>query len=155
MRAAALVCLGAGAGLWGADLSGVRGTDITTRSGGVVVNVAGRRGRSVPVLYRFAGRLVTSAAFAGDGFVVGGTERSRRNVSSQLVSCLSGGGGLPRLQTSRLRATWLAEVAEAIGLGAFMAAAGVDCSQRLGDIAAGLAALGEEASMALLGGAPC
>src|SRR6516165_9828812 len=39
MRAAALVCLGAGAGLTGAGLRAVRGTDVTTRSGGVVVQV--------------------------------------------------------------------------------------------------------------------
>src|ERR1700683_2486220 len=35
MRAAGLVCLGAGAGLTGADLRGVRGTDVACRSGGV------------------------------------------------------------------------------------------------------------------------
>jgi hypothetical protein len=34
MRAAGLVCLGAGAGLAGADLRGVRGTDVSCRSGG-------------------------------------------------------------------------------------------------------------------------
>jgi len=36
MRAAGLICLGAGAGLTGADLRQVRGSDITCRSGGVV-----------------------------------------------------------------------------------------------------------------------
>ena len=37
MRAGGLVCLGAGAGLIRADLRAVRGTDITCRSGGVIV----------------------------------------------------------------------------------------------------------------------
>ena len=41
MRAAGLVCLGAGAGLTGADLRGVRGTDVICRSGGVIVEVRG------------------------------------------------------------------------------------------------------------------
>ena len=33
-----------------------------------------------------------------------------------------------------------------------MAAAGITCSQRLGDLVAGLPAMGEEAMVALLGG---
>ena len=41
MRAAGLVCLGAGAGLAGADLRAVRGTDVICRSGGVIVQVRG------------------------------------------------------------------------------------------------------------------
>ena len=42
-----------------------------------------------------------------------------------------------------------------IGLGAFMGAAGVDVSQRLGDIAAGLAEVPEAQVVALLGGQAC
>jgi hypothetical protein len=53
MRAAGLVCLGAGAGLIRADLRTVCGTDITRRSGGVVVAVNGTRPRAVPVLARY------------------------------------------------------------------------------------------------------
>ena len=53
MRAAGLVCLGAGAGLAGADLRAVRGTDVICRSGGVIVQVRGRRPRTVPVLARY------------------------------------------------------------------------------------------------------
>jgi hypothetical protein len=41
-RSVALICLGAGAGLVGADLSHVRGPDVVARSGGVVVDVGGR-----------------------------------------------------------------------------------------------------------------
>jgi len=51
MRAAALVCLGAGAGLIRSDLRAVRGTDICRRSGGVIMTVRGGRApRAVPVL---------------------------------------------------------------------------------------------------------
>ena len=39
MRAAGLVCLGAGAGLIRGDLRGERGVDVACRSGGVVVQV--------------------------------------------------------------------------------------------------------------------
>ena len=41
MRAAGLVCLGAGAGLIRGDLRDVRGTDVACRSGGLVVAVRG------------------------------------------------------------------------------------------------------------------
>ena len=49
-RSSALICLGAGAGLVGAELRSVRGSDISARSGGLVVTVGGRRPRAVPVL---------------------------------------------------------------------------------------------------------
>jgi integrase len=41
MRAAGLVCLGAGAGLVRGDLRDARGTDVACRSGGVIVTVRG------------------------------------------------------------------------------------------------------------------
>ena len=55
MRAAGLVCLGAGAGLIRGDLRDVRGSDVACRSGGVVVTVRGARPRTVPVLARYHG----------------------------------------------------------------------------------------------------
>ena len=78
MRAAGLVCLGAGAGLTGADLRTVRGTDVICRSGGVVAEVRGARPRAVPVLARYHQRLLAAAAFAGSGLVTGGPTRRAR-----------------------------------------------------------------------------
>jgi integrase len=153
MRAAGLVCLGAGAGLIRADLRAVRGTDITCRSGGVIVTVRGARPRAVPVLARYHQPLLASAAFAGGQLVTGGTDPARKNVTNPLTRTLAGGAGLPRLDTSRLRATWLADVAELIGLPAFLHAAGISCCQRLGDITAALDPGGEEQAVVLLGGA--
>jgi hypothetical protein len=151
MRAAGLVCLGAGAGLIRADLREVRGTDVACRSGGLIVSVRGARPRAVPVLSRYHARLLAAAAFAGTGLVCGGADPGRRNITNPLIRALDGGGGLPRLDTSRLRATWLAEVAELLGLATFMAAAGISCSQRLGDLLAGLEPAGEAAAVQLLG----
>jgi integrase len=152
MRAAGLVCLGAGAGLIRGDLRGARGTDVARRSGGVVVDVRGPRSRVVPVLDRYHARLLAAARFAGAGLICGGTERGRRNVTNPLVAALDGGGGLPRLDTSRLRATWLAGCAEQLGLATFMRAAGISCSQRLGDLVSGLEPAGEAEAVRLLGG---
>jgi integrase len=152
MRAAGLVCLGAGAGLIRGDLRDVRGSDVACRSGGVIVQVRGPRARAVPVLSRYQGRLLGAAAFAGTALVCGGEDPGRRNITHPLVAALDGGGGLPRLDTSRLRATWLAGCAEQLGLATFMAAAGISCSQRLGDLVAGLDPAGEAEAVRLLGG---
>jgi integrase len=153
MRAAGLVCLGAGAGLIRADLRDVRGGDVARRSGGVVVTVRGARARMVPVLARYQGRLLAAARFAGDGLVCGGAEHGRRNLTGRLAASLDGGGGLPRLDTSRLRATWLADCGDLLGLATFMRAAGISCSQRLGDLVAGLEPAGEAEAVRLLGAA--
>jgi integrase len=152
-RAGGLVCLGAGAGLIRGDLREARGSDVACRSGGVIVQVRGSRPRTVPVLARYHARLLAAARSAGTGLICGGTDPGRRNITSPLISGLDGGTGLPRLDTSRLRATWLAEVAELLGLATFMHAAGVSCSQRLGDLIAGLAPAGEAQAVRLLGAA--
>ena len=152
MRAAGLVCLGAGAGLIRGDLRDARGTDVARRSGGVVVAVRGARARTVPALDRYHARLLAAAAFAGTGLICGGTDPGRRNITNPLITALDGGTGLPRLDTSRLRATWLADCAEQLGLATFMHAAGISCSQRLGDLIAGLEPAGEAEAVRLLGG---
>jgi integrase len=152
MRATALICLGAGAGLIGAELRHLRGRDVGRRSGGLVVEASGRRARAVPVLARYHSPLEAAASFAGEGYLLGGREPGRRNLSAALGAALSSDASLPRLEAGRLRATWLCECAESIGLRAFMDAAGLRCSQRLGDLAAALPEAAEETAVALLGG---
>lgn len=151
-RATGLICLGAGAGLIGADLRTVRGTDVVCRSGGVLVFVGGRRPRVVPVLARYHQALLASSSFAENGYLIGRSDPNRQNVTTPLISSLAGGRDLPRLSTARLRSTWLASCAKALGLKAFMEAAGITCSQRLGDLVAGLPHIGEEDAVTLLGG---
>ena len=152
MRAAGLVCLGAGAGLIRSDLRDVRGTDVACRSGGVVVAVRGARPRAVPALTRYHAPLLAAARAAGPGLICGGADPGRRNLTNPLITALDGGSGLPRLDTSRLRATWLADCAEQLGLATFMHAAGISCSQRLGDLVAGLEPAGEAEAVRLLAG---
>jgi hypothetical protein len=154
MRAAGLVCLGAGAGLIRGDLREMRGTDVARRSGGMLVHVrAGPRPRVVPVLARYHARLLAAARFAGDGLVLCGTDPGRRNLTNPLVAALDGGAGLPRLDTGRLRATWLRDCADLLGLVTFMHAAGITCSQRLGDLISRLEPAGEAEAVRLLGAA--
>jgi hypothetical protein len=152
-RLAALVCLGAGAGLCGADLRWVRGRHVGARGDALVVTVEGGPApRAVPVLGHYHARLQAAAAFAGDGFICGGVSSSRRNVTATLVGSITGGADLPRICLRRLRATWLATCASALGLPAFFAAAGIVCSQHLGDVIADLPIAGEAEVLAVLGG---
>ncbi|MDA8184369.1 MAG: hypothetical protein M0035_08110 [Actinomycetota bacterium] len=153
LRASALICLCAGAGLVGADLKAVLGSDVVVRSVGVVVCVRqGRCPRVVPVLSRYHPRLLAAARVMGTKLLIGGTSSSRRNVTTPITSSLAGGSDLPRLEIARLRATWLCEVAGGIGLRAFMEAAGITCSQRLGDLVAHIDEMTETRCVALLGG---
>jgi hypothetical protein len=152
-RAAGLVCLGAGAGLIRADLRNVRGTDVVQRCGGVLVHVRGGRApRVVPVLTRYQPRLIEAAAFAGEAFLTGGDKPERGNITNPLTRSLAGGSGLPPLDSSRLRASWLADCAQLSGLATFLRAAGITCCQQLGDITAGLDPGSEADAIALLGG---
>jgi integrase len=153
MRAGALVCLGAGAGVIAGELRHVRGSDVARRAGGVLVIVSGPRARSVPVLERYHERLLAAAAFAGEGYITGGRDPGRRNLTDTLTAALSADPALPALESGRLRSTWLRECAGRIGLGVFMQGAGIRCSQRLGDLAAQLPAATEAELVALLGAA--
>jgi hypothetical protein len=117
----------------------------------VVVTVRGARPRTVPVLARYHARLLAAAAFTGTALICGGAHPGRRNITNPLITALDGGTGLPRLDTSRLRATWLADCARLLGLATFMQAAGISCSQRLGDLVAGLEPSGEAGAVRLLG----
>jgi integrase len=153
MRASALVCVGAGAGLVGSELRHLRGVDVLERSGGLLVLVGGPRARVVPVREPFHEPLAAAAAFAADGYLLGGRAPDRRNLTDALSVALCTDAGLPKLEPGRLRSTWLVACARAIGLHTFMHAAGISCSQRLGDLAARLPEPSETQLVRLLGGA--
>ena len=151
MRLQAMVCLGAGAGLTGADLRDLKGDDVMFINGGLVAAVRGRSPRTVPVLRPYHERLRDSAAFAGGGFVVGGVSGDRHNVTNRFVASLSGGHDLERLDLSRLRATWLATVAERLGLPGLFKVAGFSFSQQLCDLVANMAVPDDDDLVDLLG----
>ncbi|HYA68953.1 MAG TPA: hypothetical protein VED63_09495 [Acidimicrobiales bacterium] len=123
-RSSCLVALGAGAGLIGGELRHIRGTDVHSRSGGVVVEVGGARARVVPVLERYHRFVLDAAEAAGAGYIFSGDEPCRRNVTNVVTAKMWGHTDLERLDTGRLRATWLAECAGRTGLAAFMAPPG-------------------------------
>jgi len=106
----------------------------------------------VPVAAPYQATLLASAAFVGKGFVCGGTSPTRKNVTADLVNRISGGADLGRLDVGRLRSTWLAAHLGALGLAELFQAAGVVCSQRLGDLAAQLPRADEATLVSVLGG---
>ena len=76
----------------------------------------------------------------------------RHNVTNRLVASLSGGHDLERLDLSRLRATWLATVAETrLGLPGLFKAAGFSFSQQLCDLVADLNVPDDDDLVDLLG----
>src|ERR1700694_5136223 len=91
MRATALICLGAGAGIIAGELRGVRGSDVVQRAGGVLVVISGRRARSVPVLARYQVPLLQVASFAGENLIVGGREPGRRHLTGAVLRAVVGG----------------------------------------------------------------
>ena len=139
-------------GVIAGELRALRGSGVVGRADGVLVVVSGRRARSVPVLCRYRQPLLTAARFAREQLICGGREPGRRDVTDELCRALSADSSLPRLQSGRLRSSWLVACAGQIGLGAFMQAAGISCSQLLGDLAAQLPAATERQLVALLGG---
>lgn len=83
---------------------------------------------------------------------MGGQAPGRRNITDELCRALSSDPALPRLESGRLRSSWLVACAERIGLAGFLQAAGIRCSQRLGDLAARLPAATDTELLALLEG---
>ena len=154
MRAAGLVCLGAGAGLIRADLRQVRGSDVACRSGGVIVQVTGRRPRVVPVLPGYHGRLLAAARSAGHGPICR-RGRSRPPEPDQPADQGTGRreAGCPGWTRPGCAPPGWPDCAELLGLATFMHAAGINCSQRLGDLVAGLEPAGEAQAVRLLGAA--
>jgi len=144
-RLTGLLCLGLGAGIQAAELRYVTGTHVYRSGGALVVKVEGRRARTVPVLSRYNEPLEASASYAGASFVCGGVLPTRKNLTTPLLKTTAGGRDLPRLDIGRLRATWLCEQLERLGVPELLRAAGVTHSQRIWDLVAMLGPASEAA----------
>jgi len=91
------------------DLAWVRGQDIEQLpDGSVSVTVSGgTRPRAVITLQAHETALLEIARLTRGGLLIGGTTRGRRNVTRGPMDRVVGGEDLPRLETARLRSTWL------------------------------------------------
>jgi hypothetical protein len=109
-----VIALGAGAGLTAAEIAQVRAHDVRPAGAAVVVAVRGPAQRMVIVRRAFEHALA-EAAHAHTGrivYLLSPTRYSRSGVVAQALSDMRLPAGCPRALTRRLRATWLAELAE-------------------------------------------
>lgn len=110
--AQALLALGLGAGLTGAEIIALRGADVRSLGGTTFVDVVGAEARTVPVRGEWADELGERVRFLGqDGWVFRSEQRGGNiNLITDFVS--RNGPHLP-LQARRMRATWLVQHLEA------------------------------------------
>jgi len=133
----AILHLGLGCGIASRDLAWVRGQDIEQLpDGSVSVTVSGgTRPRTAVSLHAHETALLEIARFASGGLLIGGSTRGRRNVTRGPLERVVGGEDLPRLETARLRSTWLLTHLRArTPLPALMLAAGLTTVRPLEDL---------------------
>ena len=133
----AILHLGLGCGIAARDLAWVRGQDIEQLPDGAVsVTVSGgTRPRNVVALRAHEGALLELTRITSSGLLIGGSVRGRRNVTRGPLDRVIGGEDLPRLETARLRSTWLlAHLQARTPLPALMAAAGLTTVRPLEDL---------------------
>jgi len=133
----AILHLGLGCGIASRDLAWVRGQDVEELPDGAVsVTVSGgTRPRTVMALQAHEAQLLKIARAAGSDLLIGGSTRGRRNVTRGPLERVVGGEDLPRLETARLRSTWLLTHLRArTPLPALMNAAGLTTVRPLEDL---------------------
>lgn len=133
----AILHLGLGCGLASRDLAWVTGTDVrSVADGGLLVTVSGgSRPRSVTALAAHERPLARLADAVGPRLLIGGQVRGRRNVTRGPLCDVVGGEDLPRLETARLRSTWLLiHLRARTPLPALMQAAGLTTVRPLEDL---------------------
>jgi integrase len=110
--AGALLSLGLGAGLTGAEIIALRAADIDYRDSGLIVRVGGNHPREVPVLAEWTDHLQRRLLFlGGDGWAFRSDQRGGNiNLITDFIS--RSGANVP-LQALRMRATWIAHHLEA------------------------------------------
>lgn len=132
----ALVALGAGAGADSVDLRGLRVEHVVDlgQDRGWQVAFQAPRPRIVPVRVEYESLLAEAVACrAGDHLVIG-TKADRRNTAARVIerAVLI---GVPDLDQSRLRATWLADLmTDPVPLGVLLRAAGLLSARSLAEL---------------------
>lgn len=131
----AVVGLGAGAGLDSVDLRHLKVRDIKDLGEqGLVVHVGGPRPRLVPVRRTYEDLVRSAIAGRAATALVIGVKKDRRNTAARAAE---GAAliGVPHIEPSRLRATWLADVmTDSIPIGLILQAAGLKSARTLSEL---------------------
>jgi integrase len=126
--ALALVVFGIGAGLRPGEMVALRGDDLFSRGGQVMVQARGPAARVVPVTSRYAGRAWELACHAGSGHVFrpGPADRSYKNFVTNFVRGLAADPAAAALSMRRARSTFICgHLAAGTPLGELLAITGI------------------------------
>jgi hypothetical protein len=123
-RLEATICFGAGARLSAREGATVRGSDVSSVRGLVVVSVRGRRARVVPVFEPYGSRLLRLAKSYRDEPILGPVGPHSGVYPFTEPGGIDWDASLPKIEVSRLRATWLVLALHRLGFDALVAAAG-------------------------------
>ncbi len=132
----AVVGLARGAGLDSQDFRHLGRPHVEDRdSDGIWVDIQGGRPRLVPV--RRAWEEVVRAGLAGlakDDLVIG-TSTTRRNIAAKIIEQATILGDAPRIETNRLRTTWLADLLTSdVPLSVVMAVSGLTSARTITEV---------------------
>jgi hypothetical protein len=163
-KAALCVGLGLGAGLDSSDFRGLRRQHIhierADRGDGslraqvtVPGTATGSRTRIVPIRTEYVDLVARGVeGLGGDQLLLGRVE-DRRNLAANALADVVVLGDCPRIEQSRLRATWLAALLmQPVRLDVVMAAAGLRTARTLPDLLPHLPAMDEAAAATVLRG---
>jgi hypothetical protein len=126
----ALLALGLGAGLSSQEITSLVGTDVRTEDGIVLIDVEGKRARTVPVNRHWAKEVATLAAESGPRpfYMPERARITRRDILGFIERCT--GEGEPKFNVQRLRITWIVgQLAAGTHPTALVRAAGVGIGQ--------------------------
>ncbi|WP_245816382.1 site-specific integrase [Rhodococcus maanshanensis] len=134
---AAVVALGAGAGLRGTEMVSVRSSDVRERGDHVIVAVRGPSARQVPVRPAYADAVLEAAENAHGGHVFHDPFPAVNTLGNVLERC-EVPETLRPLTSSRLRSTWECAMIQAVPLPVFMKMSGHTGTGRLAGILGGV-----------------
>ena len=141
-----------GTGIYSMELGQMVGTQIAAIDAGTVVRVSGSRARKVTVRRMFEREVAEIGRRAGDELILlpERTRSRRHQVSNFIEECSV--DAVPKLNTRRLRCTWIvAHLAARTDIGVLAAAAGVH-PEALGDYRQFLPDVPDEAAQQMLRG---
>ncbi len=126
----ALLARGLGAGLTSREVTSLVGTDVPADDGVVLVEVAGKMARSVPVHRLWADEVLVLASESGPRpfFMPERARITRRDILGLIERC--SGEGPPKFNVQQLRITWIVgHLAAGTSLSALVRASGVGVGQ--------------------------
>lgn len=132
----AVVGLARGAGLDSQDFRHLGRSCVDDRdTDGIWVDVQGARPRLVPVRRQWEGLVRSGLEGLGPDSLVIGTSTTRRNIAAKVIEKATILGNAPKIEASRLRTTWLADLlTDNVPLSVVMAVSGLTSARTITEI---------------------